>query len=254
MNVIKGFIIAFSMFSKIPMPFVKWEDKNQQYVFCFFPLIGLVIGALCMGWFALCQHFELNSVVFAIGSLAISFAVTGGIHLDGFMDTSDAMSSHREKERMIEILDDSHIGAFAVIKTILYFLIYFAALTCVKNMWQVGMVMVSLFGVRALAVCVLLSADNLKESGLLYTFKSNANKIITGVFTIAFLFMSMAALESINILLGVVVVVALFLCAIYFIRFVINKFGGVSGDLIGYFICISELVSVVVIGLGGVVL
>ena len=42
--------IAFSMYSKIPMPQCDWTDDNMKYVMCFFPWIGAVIGALCIGW------------------------------------------------------------------------------------------------------------------------------------------------------------------------------------------------------------
>ena len=46
---------------------------------------------------------------------ALPLLVTGGIHADGFCDTVDALSSHAEREKMLEILKDSHCGAFAVI-------------------------------------------------------------------------------------------------------------------------------------------
>ena len=45
-----SFKIAFSMYSKIPMPRADWEKENMRYMMCFFPLIGAVIGALLIGW------------------------------------------------------------------------------------------------------------------------------------------------------------------------------------------------------------
>ncbi|MDE6738305.1 MAG: adenosylcobinamide-GDP ribazoletransferase, partial [Lachnospiraceae bacterium] len=49
-SIINSFIIAVAMYSKIPMPKVEWNQKNMKYVLCFFPVIGLVIGALLYGW------------------------------------------------------------------------------------------------------------------------------------------------------------------------------------------------------------
>ena len=53
MKIIKGFVIAFSIYSKIPVPQFDWKEEDMQYHLCFFPLIGLVIGALEAGWFFL---------------------------------------------------------------------------------------------------------------------------------------------------------------------------------------------------------
>ena len=53
MKILKGFVIAFSIYSKIPVPQFDWKEEDMQYHLCFFPLIGLIIGALEAGWFFL---------------------------------------------------------------------------------------------------------------------------------------------------------------------------------------------------------
>ena len=40
----KSFLLATSMYSKLPTPRTEWSDKAMSYVFCFFPWIGLVVG------------------------------------------------------------------------------------------------------------------------------------------------------------------------------------------------------------------
>mgnify|MGYP003392776405 FL=1 len=47
------------------------------------------------------------------------YLVTGFLHLDGFMDVTDAVKSWRDLERRREILKDSHVGSFAVINLVL---------------------------------------------------------------------------------------------------------------------------------------
>ena len=100
--------IAFSMYSKIPMPQCDWTDDNMKYVMCFFPWIGAVIGALCIGWQQLAIWLGVGDPLRVVVLMLIPFFVTGGIHLDGMLDTADALSSWRPMERRIEILKDSH--------------------------------------------------------------------------------------------------------------------------------------------------
>lgn len=252
MNVIKSIIIAFSMFSKIPMPNVTWEEKNMKYVFCFFPLIGLIIGAVEIGWFKLAEYMQLNNIIFGAAATVIPVAITGGIHMDGFMDTCDALGSRKGREKMLEILDDSRVGAFAIIGAILYYILFFGAMTCVKSFWQIQMCMIAFFVSRAVSVVVIISADTSKGSGLLYTFKKGADKVAAGLFSMVYILIGAGVFEMFNMLVGVITVIVLFLAAVYFIRVIVKKFGGISGDLIGWFISMTELLAVVVIGIGGI--
>lgn len=252
MNVIKSIIIAFSMFSKIPMPNVKWEKQNMKYTFCFLPFIGLLIGVVEIGWFKLAEYMQLNNIVFGAVATVIPVVVTGGIHIDGFMDTCDALGAHSSREKMIEILDDSRVGAFAMIGVILYFLVFFGAMTCFYNLRQVQMCMIVFFSSRALSAFVIVSTDTLKQSGLLYTFKNGTDKIVTGLFALVYILVSAGLFEMFNMLIGAVTVIVLFFTTLYFLGIIVKKFGGISGDLIGWFISMAELLAIVVIGIGGV--
>ena len=61
---------------------------------------------------------------YTVVGTAIPILITGGFHVDGFLDTCDALHSYQPRERKLEILKDSHIGAFAVIMLALYGLIF----------------------------------------------------------------------------------------------------------------------------------
>lgn len=124
MKIIKGFVIAFSIYSKIPVPQFDWKEEDMQYHLCFFPLIGLIIGALEAGWFFLGNAVEISHLCKTLIAVAIPLLVTGGFHMDGFMDTMDAFHSYQDKEKKLEILKDPHIGAFSVLMLVLYYLIY----------------------------------------------------------------------------------------------------------------------------------
>ena len=114
--------VAFAMFSALPVPQPEWNRRNMRYALCAFPLIGVVIGGLWWGWSALCGALHLPDLLRAAGLCLLPAAVTGGIHLDGYADTCDALASHGSPEKRQEILKDPRCGAFAIICLCLYFI------------------------------------------------------------------------------------------------------------------------------------
>ena len=120
-NLLEGMVIAFAMYSKIPMPRVEWEKENMRYALCFFPLVGVSIGLLVSLWKGMQEEFAFGTLLFACIGAVIPVLVTGGIHLDGFLDTVDALSAYASQEKRLEILKDPHTGAFAIIFIGVYF-------------------------------------------------------------------------------------------------------------------------------------
>ena len=110
MRILKSFIIAFSMYSQIPMPQFEWKEEDMKYMLCFFPLVGAVIGLCLYGWEKLCMGMEINGVCRTLVGTAIPLLLTGGIHVDGYMDTMDAFHSYQSRERKIEILKDMAVS------------------------------------------------------------------------------------------------------------------------------------------------
>ena len=113
-------MIAFSIYSRIPMPAFLWEEKDRKRAMYFFPLVGAVVGVLFYGAFWFLEYKGAGTVFSAAVLTAIPFFVTGGIHMDGFLDTCDARASFGDREKKLEILKDPHTGAFGVILGILY--------------------------------------------------------------------------------------------------------------------------------------
>ena len=121
--------IAFSTYSRLPMPQVAWSEKNMRYTLSFFPLVGAVIGVIFWLVDAVSYQLGLGMVLRAALLTAAPVVVTGGIHLDGYCDTVDALASHASREKKLEILKDSSAGAFAVIWCAVWFLAYFGFMT-----------------------------------------------------------------------------------------------------------------------------
>ena len=108
-----------SMFCAIPCLSRVWDEEARNKMLLFLPVVGLEIGAIwaLLAW--LCRYLALPALVQGVVLGAYPFLVTGFIHLDGFMDVTDAVRSCRDLARRREILKDSHVGSFAVIGIVL---------------------------------------------------------------------------------------------------------------------------------------
>jgi adenosylcobinamide-GDP ribazoletransferase len=123
-----AFVMCQSMFCAIPAPQV-WDEKAKDKMLLFLPVVGLEIGALwaLLAW--LCRLLNLPALVAGVILCAYPYMVTGFLHLDGFMDVTDAVKSCRDLQRRREILKDSHVGSFAVIGVVLLMIAQFALLS-----------------------------------------------------------------------------------------------------------------------------
>ena len=250
MRVIRSMIIAFSTYSRIPMPQVEWSDENRKYTMCFFPLIGAVIGLLLWGWLWLCDALALGPVLRGAAGALLPLLVTGGIHMDGFMDTSDAMASWQTKERRLEILKDSHVGAFAVMGCAGYLLLDAAVLSeaTLKHAAMLPFVFVL---TRALSAWAMAAFKSARPNGMLDAFAQAAHRRMVTISCIIYAVLCAACWFVYGGWLGIACLASAVLCVLAYKRMAIRNFGGVTGDLAGWFLQITELVLTIVIVLGG---
>jgi adenosylcobinamide-GDP ribazoletransferase len=246
----KSLFVAFSMYSKLPMPRTEWTRETTAWALCWFPLVGVVIGLLLYGWLSLAQFLALGPMLRGAVSLLLPIAVTGGIHLDGFCDTADALGSHQSRERKLEILKDSHIGAFALISCTLYLILFFAAWCEISPNKQTVLVL-ALIPVlsRCLSGLGAVTLPNARGSGLLASFTESMHllqaRFILGVLTAV----TVAGMVVCSPILGGAAAGAGLLVFFHFIQMSHKQFGGITGDLAGYFLQLCELGGVLAIAL-----
>ena len=125
-TLLHAYAMCQSMFCAIPCPWKIWDEKAKGKMLLFLPIIGLEIGAIWAGLAWLCGFLKLPALVTGLVLCAYPYIITGFIHLDGYMDVTDAVKSWRDLERRREILKDSHVGSFAVIGIVLLMLAQFA--------------------------------------------------------------------------------------------------------------------------------
>ena len=223
------------MFSAIPTPQFDWNEKNMRYALCAFPLIGVVCGAL---WCAV-GALPLPTLARAAGLCLVPVWVTGGIHLDGYADTCDALSSYGDTAKKLEILKDPHCGAFAVIRLCSYFAAYFALCGCVQFTLRIGAIWtLALVGERALSGLAVAAFPLAKNTGLAHTFATAADRqrvrrVLAAL--AAVLAAALAVLGGWALVLAAAVVFARYYCA------ATKQFGGTTGDLAGWFLQKCEI-------------
>lgn len=240
MNLIYAFVIAFSMYSKIPMPRVDWTKERMRYTFCFFPMIGAVIGALMFLWEKYGRILTGENAFFTAVLILIPIVITGGIHMDGFLDTSDALSSYKTMDEKLEILKDSHAGAFAIIMGICYFVLDFGVYSAVTE--EVMRVLaVGFLLSRSLSGMSVVTFKMAKKSGLAATFSDMAQKRTVGIVMGVYIVGCLIIMLTIHRILGLTAFVTAVAVFFYYRHMAYKKFGGITGDLAGFFLQVCEL-------------
>ncbi len=228
------------MYSKIPAAQCGWSEENMKYVMCFFPWVGAVIGLLICGWDALADYLNLRDALRNAVLLAIPVAVSGGIHLDGFLDTSDAMSSWRPMEKRLEILKDSHAGAFAILCGSIYFILLYGVLDSVRG--DLVSVYACCFVIsRSLSAFSVVTFPKASAKGTVAGFSKNAQTRVIQTTSICYILAAAAIMFYIQPVYAGASLAGAALSFLWYYHRAMKYFGGINGDLAGYFLTVCEL-------------
>ena len=246
MKLFKAIAVAFAQYSRIPVPRFEWKEEDMRYSLSAFPLVGAVIGLVFLGVFRCAEHFALPDTAAALLLTAVPLMITGGFHVDGFMDVSDALSSFKSREEKLAILKDPHIGAFAVIRLAVCGLIYVASLITVLASDGSSSLILGVASGFVLSRCLsaqsVLNFKSAKKEGMLYYEATAAaggrkvNIIIVSILSaIALWFMAFFSWPA-----GGLLMAAALLSFIWYKHISYKEFGGITGDTAGYFVVICE--------------
>jgi len=242
--------IAFATYSRIPMPRVDWSEENRRYSLCFFPIIGMVIGAALCGWLWLCDALEIGAMLRGCVGALIPLLITGGIHMDGFMDTCDALASWQPKERRLEILKDSHVGAFAVIGCCAYLMIA-AGLFSEMTVDHALLLALCFVASRAASALTSVCFKSAKSDGMLRSFTAAAQRRAVMAFSCGYFALCLCIWLHASLALAFLCALAAVTCVLVYKRMAYTHFGGVTGDLAGWLLQVTELALIAVVVMGG---
>lgn len=234
----KAFFMSLGMFSSIPCPYRPWDEDARGMMTACLPLVGAVIGLIWWGASSIAR-FILPAPLCAAVIGALPFLLTGFMHLDGFMDTSDAVLSWRPLEDRLRILKDSHTGAFAVVNLCIYMMFMYGAASSITGLDLRILTIIPIVSRCCSAFCV----TTLRPLGH-SEYKAHSGNAAQRLAIIAIWLLSL--LISF-VWLGKTGFVLLIETAAYAVAmgWVVHILKGVSGDLAGYALSISELCALI---------
>lgn len=251
----RSILIAFAMFSRFPVPQQEWTPKNMRYAMAAFPLVGLAVGLAAAAWLHLADALAIGPFLRGTGFALVPFLFTGGIHLDGFCDTVDALASHGDVEKKRRILKDPHVGPFAAFTASAY-LLAFAALASEADASGGGAAGLGALFVLSRSVSGLgVVAGPIQEgSSLGKIFHDNAAKKTSALVLLGFFLAAAATLCRFGGLPGALAVAGCLATAAATRWKAMREFGGLSGDIFGWFLQLAEIAGLFFLVLGGKVL
>ena len=238
-----AFAMCQSMFCSIPAPQI-WDEKAKDKMLLFLPIVGLEIGAIWAGLAWLCRLLNLPSMITALVLSAYPYIVTGFLHLDGYMDVTDAMKSWRDLERRREILKDSHVGSFAVIGIVLLMLAQFAFFASAPTDANFLILIVVPAVSRCCSSLAVTGLKPMSTSQYADQKKPKSHMVVLTVMLVAFLAAGFLLCGKYGFaLIGSLVGYGLALRRAY------KSLEGMNGDISGYALTIGELCAVAVYAL-----
>ncbi len=235
--------IAFGLMTTLPIRLPDdWSAGDSGRAAVWYPLVGLVIGALTwLAWKGATLVFP--SLVVGVLALVVWIALTGGLHLDGLADCCDGLFSSVPRERRLEIMKDPHVGAFGVIGLILVLLLKAAALASLTPVTGFAILLAA-----SLARWCILPAGLLplaRSSGMGADFASGLRRasLVWGAIVPLLVAILLGWRGVLSALAGVG-------AAALILWFAKSRIGGVTGDVFGMLVEIVETVVLLVFLVG----
>ena len=238
------FFYAWIFLTKLPAPpLPKAKNEDWGRIAPYFVLVGFILGFVIFCFAKILMFLKLAFMFSSLLVLLVWVIGTGGLHLDGLMDTFDGIGC-QENEKKIEAMRDSRIGAFgamAGIFVILFKLVSLCAIVLNKLFFVI------LFAVPLARLAVVYSFTFLsrsKDSGisssLLVSGLKKPNDFIFNVLSFVFIFLVLLFLFKLNINYCIFVL-ASFILSILWSYWLHNQFKGHFGDTYGALIELSEV-------------
>ena len=239
-----GFWVALQFLTIFPTPIrreITAEHSGQSLTY--FPLVGLVLGAILSG-----LHFGLSLVLpeSVVNALIVIFLVilTGAHHLDGLVDTCDGVIAGKSKEERLAIMSDSKVGVFGIVAAFLLLLLKYVSLSSAPILTAL-LLMPTLS--RWSMVAIISAFPYAKSSGMGLAFKQGARWYRLTIATVMALAMAFIILQ----LWGLVLMAILWLFVFGIVSYFRSRLGGLTGDTYGAINEIAEVLVLILIILVG---
>ncbi len=240
----KSLILMLQFFTRLPLPFeiqADAEDFNKGFIW--FTAVGLVIGGLLALLYIVMSPF-VGTLLLAVILVLAEVLLTGGLHLDGLSDTFDGLYSNRDKERVLEIMKDSRIGANGALAMMSWLLLKIALLNELFQLTAVHAPKTTPWLVLILMPVAAKSALALSCYLGPYARKEGMGHLFIGKVSVIQLFPVLALAAILHTLLvpaSLAVWAGILLLTLVYTRHVRKRIDGLTGDTLGAWHELSEL-------------
>ncbi|MED4226459.1 adenosylcobinamide-GDP ribazoletransferase [Neobacillus cucumis] len=248
MKLLMGLMINLQFFTSIPIKReLPMDLQNLRGAVQAFPLLGFIQGvSYSILLYAVMNWTPFSHVAAAFLLWLATILLTGGIHLDGWMDASDAYFSYQDQEKRLEIMKDPRTGAFGVISVIVllscrFFFIY----ELIMNIGPVIYYLIAAlpFFSKSVMGAVLLTVQSAKNEGLGRMFQQAATAKVLWIYPFYILvFLIAVFLSKVFFIPICLLLVASILCYLISRRNARQWFGGITGDVLGATVEGTELI------------
>ncbi len=239
MDIVRALCAALSAFTALPVPRRGWDGEPPALMFCFLPVAGVAVGAAQGAWLALSRLCGTGVPLRAAVCTALSVLVTGGIHLDGFCDTVDALCARAGREKSLEIMKDPRAGAFAAIHCSLYLLLHCAL--CAETTARPAVFCLLPAVSRAVSVLSVTGYRNARGEGMLAAFQKPSSRRAARASAWAWLAACACAMLSSAPWAASGALLAAAAAWKRWHAVCLKRFGGITGDTSGFFVAALEL-------------
>ncbi|HJX34360.1 MAG TPA: adenosylcobinamide-GDP ribazoletransferase [Desulfatiglandales bacterium] len=237
----KGLAAAIRTLTSIPVP--GGEDEDLSRALIWFPAVGLVLGGILWlsGLLWLLLPFPQWNSCCALLLVILDVLLTRGLHLDGLADWADSMGSF-DRDRRLAIMKDASMGAFGTIAIILCLMTKWIALERIIFSGTLFWIMPVMIISRAMMVELMTTMSYARSGeGMARPFMQNAGK---GRRAVSLIIASALCLVSGPIGVGLFIIA--WTIARIFRAYCLNRFGGITGDLLG---ASDEIIEVILLAL-----
>lgn len=215
---------------------IPWNERSGRWSIYFYPVVGLLMGVFLSALaYVLLRYSPFSPLAATMCLFTCSIVLSGGLHLDGWMDVSDAFFSYQEKEKKLEIMKDSRVGAFGVMSLLFLlswrFLFMYELVSRSKTV-MILYLLIPLFSRIAMGL-LLIAAPLAKPGGMAHFMKQVVKKnswIAYGGYLLIAVIIGIIFFHAAIVILLALGSLLFCLCWGMFCK---RQFGGITGDTLG---------------------
>lgn len=242
-----SFLLAIQFLTIVPLKIKGASEKKIAGSMIYFPVVGLLLGLFLLGINNLLFMLNFSPVTINIILAVALIIITGGMHLDGLSDTTDAFLSGKPKEEMLMIMRDSRVGVMGALSLISVILLKIGLLFSITGPLKITVLILMCVLSRWSAIFSIFLFPYARQDGKAKVFIGGVNLKIFALSTIMVFILAMAIWRIKGLMALLIIAGCVYLTG----KFIRKKIGGITGDTLGATIELTEIITLFIVSIAG---